>query len=394
LNTDGTLDSSFGSAGKVVTDFFGSIDRAAGLVVQSDGKIVAAGFANSGANGLDFAVARYQTDGSLDLTFGVGGKVTADFFGGLDIGNGIAIQSDGRMVIAGNAFIGSGSNFNDFGLLRLNTDGSLDATFGAGGKVHTDFGEVDEAAGLVLQPDGGIVLAGRSAAGGSVNFGLARYNTTGALDPSFGVGGKVLTVFPGGLSEASAVVIQPNGKIVAAGRYVVSLFSQFALARYNSNGSLDPSFGAGGLVTTDFAGMTDNCLGLALQLDGKLVAAGTTGDEANSFDSAIARYQADAVALESCIQDDSSRSVLQFNATTGEYQFSDCQGVTISGTAIVSRRGCNITLQHNASDRRVLIRVDDCRKTGTASIQLFSPSRTFTITDRNTANNTCSCPAT
>jgi uncharacterized delta-60 repeat protein len=260
---------------------------------------------------------RYETNGTLDSTFGSGGKATIDFFGDLDLGNAIAIQTDGRLVVAGNTSSGSGSS-PDFALVRLNADGSLDATFGISGKVNTDFsGNLDEASDLALQSDGRIVVVGRTFNGSESQFGVVRYSTAGALDGSFGSGGKVVTSFLGTTSDAGGVAIQPDGKIVAAGRTVVSTFSQFALSRYNSNGGLDPAFGTGGKVTTDFAGNVDEAFAVALQLDGKIVAAGRTGDN-NTFDFALARYQADSIGFGACIQDDSNRSVLRFNSTTGD----------------------------------------------------------------------------
>ncbi len=269
----GDLDPSFGSSGKVTTDFGGS-DAASAVAIQTDGRIVAAGRSGSG----DFALARYNVDGSLDPTFGSSGMVMTDF-GGSDAASAVAIQPDGRIVTAGRS--GSG----DFALARYNADGSLDPSFGSGGKVTTDFGGFDLALGVALQSDGKIVAAGQG--GSSFDFALARYNADGSLDTSFGSGGKVTTDF-GVFEAATAVAIQRDGKIVATGSTFSSGFQQFALARYNADGSLDTSFGSGGIVTTDFGFGSGFGGALAIQSDGKIVAAGRAGS-----DFVVARYNGD-----------------------------------------------------------------------------------------------------
>ena len=278
-NRDGSLDSSFNGDGKVTTDFGGSDDVAHGVAIQSDGKIVAGG---RGTTGDDFALARYNRDGSLDTSFGGDGKVSTDF-GGFDGAlGGVAIQPDGKIVAAG--FTAAG---DDFALARYNRDGSLDTSFDGDGKVTTDFGGLDVAFGVAIQPDGRIVAAG--AAGGDDFFALARYNRDGSLDTNFDGDGKVTTDF-GGFDQALEIAIQPNGSIVTAGRTVASGTTgddDFALARYNRDGSLDTSFEGDGKVTTDF-GASDQAFGVAIQPNRKIVAAGFAGD-----DFALARYNRD-----------------------------------------------------------------------------------------------------
>src|SRR5262245_15010196 len=150
--------------------------------------------------------------------------------------------------------------------------GDLDMSFGTGGKVTTDFGGHDAALAVALQTDGKIVAAGLASVIGSEDFALARDNGAGALDVSFGTGGKVTTDFAGDLDQALAVAVQTDGKIVAAGlAFVSGIGENFALARYNMDGSLDMSFGTGGKVTTDFAGSFGAASAVALQTDGKIV---------------------------------------------------------------------------------------------------------------------------
>ncbi len=274
-NSDGSLDTGFGTGGEVTTDFGGSDDGFA-VAVQADGKIVAAGTSDS-----DFALARYNSDGSLDAGFGTGGEVTTDF-GANDGGYTVALQADGKIVVAGTTN-NNGSNF-DFALARYNSDGSLDTGFGTGGEATTDFGRGEEGYAVALQTDGKIVVAGSTYSDtGYSDFALARYNSNGSLDTGFGASGKVTTAF-GYNNWGRAVALDAGGKIVVAGSADNGSNSNFALARYNSNGSLDTGFAIGGKVTTDF-GANDEGRTVALQADGKIVVAGFSGS-----DFALARY--------------------------------------------------------------------------------------------------------
>lgn len=290
----GDLDPAFGGDGKVSTDFFGDADDALDVVIQPDGRIVAAGSARINGSNVDFALARYNRDGSLDVSFGTGGKVTTDFLDTFDQANALALQPDGKIVAAG--ITGNQMDRADFALARYNSDGSLDASFGSGGKVVTDFfGGVDAAGSIALQPDGRIVVAGASFVGMNGDFALVRYNTDGSLDASFGVGGKVTTDFFGFGDSANAVGLLPDGRIIVAGSaFSSSTVTDFALARYNRDGSLDASFGAGGKVITDFFGFSDRASALAIQADGRVVAAGGANNlNSTGFDFALARYNGD-----------------------------------------------------------------------------------------------------
>lgn len=286
-NPDGSLDTSFGTTGIVTTDFFGSFDVSLDAQLQNDGKIVVVGEVRTGTStGTDFGVARYNTDGTLDNTFGIGGLITTDFFSGSghgDHANAIAIQADGKIVVVGGTTYLLGER--DFALARYNSDGTLDSSFGSGGKVTTDVGGFNEfAQDIVIQPDGKMIVVG----GGTGDFLVARYNNDGSLDNSFGAGGIVTTDFFSAQDEALFVTVQPDGRIIAAG-YVQATSTDWALARYNSDGSLDTSFGLAGKVTTDLSAGTDFLeAGIVLQTDGKIIAAGTSND-----DFAVARYHVD-----------------------------------------------------------------------------------------------------
>jgi uncharacterized delta-60 repeat protein len=265
----GDLDPTFDGDGKLTTDF-GGREEAHGVAVQADGKVVAVGSTTTYDPVLfaqDFALARYTADGSLDPGFGSGGKVRTDF-GSLEFGDGLAIQADGKIVVAGGRYGGSSL---DFALARYNLDGSLDSSFGTGGKVVTDLQGTDSANGLAIQPDGKIVAFGQTSGAGYPDFAVARYNPNGTLDAGFGGGlGYVVTPFTSSYDTANSAVIQPDGKIVAAG---FADGRNFALARYNPDGSLDGSFGVGGKVETQDPAAA-GAWSVALQPDGKLIVAG------------------------------------------------------------------------------------------------------------------------
>jgi uncharacterized delta-60 repeat protein len=279
-NADGSLDASFGIGGKVTTDI-GLFDVAFAVAIQADGKIVAAGGTAPEGFCCQFALARYNTDGSLDASFGVGGKVTT-IFAGDSRAFAVAIQADGKIVAAGGR---SDPFVTDFALARYNADGSLDTSFGTGGKVTTDFSGFDQASRVAVQEDDKIVAVGTG--GPNNDFALTRYNTDGSLDTSFGTGGKVTTDF-GGFDGASGLAIQGDAKIIAAGRG--GFFTVFALARYNTDGSLDTTFDGDGMVTTQFFGENiESAAGVAIQTNGKIVVAGSVF---STFDPsfALARY--------------------------------------------------------------------------------------------------------
>jgi uncharacterized delta-60 repeat protein len=250
---DGGLDPGFGSGGKVTTDFFGSSDDAYAVAGQPDGFVVAAGRAFTSDSGdADFALARYRRDGTLDPAFGSGGKVHTDFGGTSDTVKAMVRQPDGKIVVAGDT-----QNYpvsDDFALARYHADGTLDTSFGSGGKVVTRFGGNSSAAALALQKDGKLVVAGETSTG-SIDFALARYHPDGTLDRRFGGDGMVVTDF-GGADRASALLIDGTGRIVAAGGSGAPLSSAVALARYRGDGTLDRTFGSDGMVTTEIDNAT------------------------------------------------------------------------------------------------------------------------------------------
>jgi uncharacterized delta-60 repeat protein len=302
----GDLDPTFGSGGKVTTDLKRSTDLANAVAVQADGKLVVVGqtYTNNDFSGEDFAVVRYNTDGTLDTTFGARGRVRTDFPGLAAVPSSVVIQPDGKIVVAGGAFP-LFTFAGDFKVARYNPNGSLDTSFGDGGIVTTFFpGDGSYAFALALQSDGKIIAAGTDFVDfnpgdmSDTDFALARYNPDGSLDTTFGNGGTVTTDFFGTEDDVFSVLIQPDGKIVAVGSANDPAdFYDFAAVRYLSNGTIDTTFGVGGKVSTDFGDRGfDQARSAALQTDGKIVAAGfATSVDGISENFAVARYTSSGV---------------------------------------------------------------------------------------------------
>ena len=359
-NTNGTLDTTFSGGGMVATDFGGSgTDSAFAVAIQSDGKIVVAG--NAGlSNNARVGVARYNANGTLDNTFSGDGRFTMDFVGTAGgAAQGLAIQADGKIVIVG-------SSGSDFAIARLNSNGTLDTTFGpqpSTGIITKDFGSSNEGATAVaILPDGRIVVAGSTVVGGRevfawdyfsstgfpqfvgpetdstgapingakhTNFGggvdasptsiaiqadgkvvlvgdaiftsgipgavdrfmaIARYNVDGTMDTTFSSVGLRGVDFGDAISSfASGVAVQADGKIVVVGHVTDNLNNKFAVARFHTDGSLDSTFSGDGLLTTDFGAATNDAAdAVAIQRsDGRIVVAGSAGSRL-----ALARYHA------------------------------------------------------------------------------------------------------
>jgi uncharacterized delta-60 repeat protein len=282
--TDGTLDASFGSSGVATADVRpGGTKFVQAAVLQPDGKIVAAGYAYAPGPHV-YALARFTTDGALDASFGSGGIVTTSIAGeGLIYA--LALQPDGKLVVAGSPL---------YTVARYLPDGTLDASFGTAGIAMTDFPSCcEEARAIALQADGKIVVAGFAAPFGTDDFGLARFDTDGTLDPSFGVGGQVV-VDLGSHDTPFALAVQPDGKIVAAGRSGRG----FAVTRLDVDGSLDAGFGSGGMVRTALNGdpgpyWNAALAAMALQFDGKIVGVGEASTGFSPRKLAVVRYLAD-----------------------------------------------------------------------------------------------------
>ncbi|HUQ52880.1 MAG TPA: cadherin domain-containing protein, partial [Gammaproteobacteria bacterium] len=288
FNSNGSLDTTFDGDGKVTTSF-GAGESFGNSVALRDGKIIVAGYSFSTAGTAeDFAVARYNANGTLDTTFDGDGRVTTDFGGNTDVGRSVAIQADGKILVAGESRIGS--NY-DFSVARYNANGTLDTTFDGDGRVRTDFGsDGDIAWTLAVQGDGKIVVGGWGGGG----FTLARYNANGSLDTTFDGDGRVATIVGGpNTGFLRSIVIQPDGKILAAGEaFNGRADTDIVVLRYNANGTLDTSFGTGGIVFTNTPTVSDAANDLLLQPDGRIIVAGHVGAAAGS-DFFLVRINAD-----------------------------------------------------------------------------------------------------
>jgi uncharacterized delta-60 repeat protein len=287
--TDGSLDTTFGGDGRVVTNLTPGYDYAEDVVLQTDGEIVVVGGA-AGAGGR-FALVRYETNGALDTTFSGDGKVVTDFNTGEDDATAVVLQADGKIVAAG--WSGpAGSNDYRFAVARYETNGALDTTFSGDGRATTNFTPGNDYGwDMALQEDERIVVVG-AAAGAGERFALARYTTSGGLDTTFGGDGRVITDLNSGSDVATGVGVQDDGKIVAAGWSGPANSSnyRFAVARYENGGGLDATFGSGGTATTNFTTGNDYAWDMTIQSDGKVVAVGRASGAGGRF--ALARYTA------------------------------------------------------------------------------------------------------
>jgi uncharacterized delta-60 repeat protein len=288
-NPNGSLDTTFGGDGRVTTNFTTGTDSAFGVAVQANGNIVAVGGARG--SGGRFALARYNPNGTPDVTFGGDGRVTTNFTTGDDVAAGVAVQANGKIVAAGTAFADCGCN--RFALARYNADGTLDTTFSANGRVTTSFAFGGHANAVAIAANGKIVAAGWSSE--LARFAVARYTPDGSLDTGFSGNGKVATSMGRGETGATGVAIQANGKIVAVGFTDVphefgDTFGpgKIAVARFRWDGTLDPAFGGDGRVKTRFGRKNASGEGVAIQSNGKIVAVGRA---AGGGRFALARYR-------------------------------------------------------------------------------------------------------
>jgi len=364
-NEDGTLDSTFGVDG--IFKGGPTYSGASALAFQPDGKIVIAGGAASVTLDDDFLIIRLNTDGSLDNTFGSSGMVSVRFTAGNDIGYALALQPNGKIVIAGQ------TNGNYVCMARLLTDGEPDSSFGTNGLViisshagaansvaimsdsrivigceeapvafmairclsdgtldtsfnHTGVASSNAGTGgfnyctaMQLQPDNKIVLAGSGTFGtGSSDFTLIRYDTDGTLDRSFGDTGVTNVDFNGNDDNATALYLEPGGKFVVAGYAIVTINENFALSRINNNGGIDSAFGNNGRITTAIQDSNDRSLTVTGQPDGKIILAGWSYNSSRmgvGHDPTLARYLDNTVSVPNIVNIDDH--FLCPNPTTG-----------------------------------------------------------------------------
>jgi uncharacterized delta-60 repeat protein len=272
FNPDGSLDTSFGTGGEVTSTNGGQV------AIQSNGRLVVAD-----QIGNEFAAQGYTANGSLDQTFASAGQFT------MQIGSAtipatqpvtLALQADDKIVLTGPVLI---AGQQEFGLLRLTANGSLDPTFNGSGEQATPLGPNCTPVGVAVLTSGKIQVAGTVTSDSGHDFGLARYNTDGSLDPTFGSGGTTTTDFVGPLnSTIQSVLVVSGGNILAVGTASNGPSSSLALARYDAQGNLDTSFGTAGVLFTRFSGEQDSAGQAVQQPDGKILVAGTFTSSAAS----------------------------------------------------------------------------------------------------------------
>ena len=387
FNANGTLDASFGGGRGWLVAQFDGVASANDVAIQSDGRIVVVGQGVSGRNaptiggGADFVVIRYNSDGSPDTSFGGGGVVFTDFAEGSDFADSVALQADGRIVVAGSSSL-------KFALARYNSDGSLDVSFGSGGKVTNDsMAAGGNAKSVAIQSDGRIVAAGVSGS----NFALARYNPNGTLDSTFGSAGNVIGSF-GGTSVGYDLAIQRDGRLILGGYVSRTTGYDFAVARLNTNGSFDTTFGAGGVITADFYGKADFAYAVGIQCDGRIVVAGSDANT-DEGDFALIRIN----PFDYCVQDDTNGNVLLVSVNSGDYLFFDFRKtVVLFGRGKIAVNSCKITLADagpnpKQPDRNVQATVNPCARTGSASVQVTATGATYSIFDSDLTNSVCAC---
>jgi uncharacterized delta-60 repeat protein len=369
FTSKGIIDTSFGIGGKVVTDIKGYYsEQSRAIVIQNDGKIILGGYGQeSGPDKPHFMLIRYHKNGSLDSTFGVGGIVIGD------VGNcnSIALQSDGK-IIAGGAF-----DFS-FALARYNTNGSLDNTFGTAGRVITSVGSTSGGQSVAIQKSGKIVLIGwtNEGAGISTSTALVRYNTDGSLDNAFGTGGKVITQW-GTSSKGNSISIQNDEKIVVGGfAKKGSNHNNFALARYNTDGSLDNTFGDAGEAVTPVGPLNSQSDAIAIHKNGKIVLTGYAynGTKTNI---ALVQYNNDAGALsieDCCKQNEISAYPNPFSTSITIALSKPLNNATLK---LYDAYGKLVKQQTNISKQNIIVSRDYLPK-GIYLLQLQENNRTIT----------------
>jgi uncharacterized delta-60 repeat protein len=279
---NGTLDTSFNGSGRRVIAFTDGADSFGNAVaLELDGRIVIGG-TRTNANGSVIAVARLRSDGSFDTSLNGNGKKFIDFgiaTGRDSFGNAVAVQDDRKIVVVGTR---TGAGGSDFAVARIHPDGEFDQGFDGSGKTDVDFGPTDEGHAVAIRPDGRIAVAGTRTTTSGSDFAVALLRADGEIDSSFDGNGKATTDF-GAEERVHAMLAQFDGKLLVVGDREGEAGRDFALARYEENGALDATLDEDGKLRIDIAdGSLDTGAGIALTPDGRILAAGTTRDTANS----------------------------------------------------------------------------------------------------------------
>ena len=306
-NINGSIDSTFGSNGAapvIKSTFSDAGSHATKVIIKLDGKIVAGGAGYTGTFENFAILAQYLPNGKVDSSFGTNGTTAIGnyFLGGeMDAVNDLALTPDKKMIAVLNEIPMGVTGHTDFAVYKLLPNGDNDSTFGTDGVVQTDIDNVsgDDAYSTVVLPDNTFVVAGYSnksvyypatnTSYSATSIALVKYRPNGSLDSTFGVNGKVLTlVLPDSTAYPNHILLSPDGSFIISG-YAFNSKEDFVLTKYSSNGKLDSSFGNNGIVFFDFSNNCDISYSSALQADGKIVLAGSTGNS-TTYSMALARY--------------------------------------------------------------------------------------------------------
>jgi uncharacterized delta-60 repeat protein len=288
LNADGSLDTSFDGDGKLIVPVGSSDDGGYSVTVQPDGKIVVAGFSSNGTNS-DFSLIRLNVNGSLDTTFDGDGKLIVPVGSSNDYGRSVTVQPDGKILVAG--YSTNGTN-TDFSLIRLNADGSLDTSFDGDGKLIVPVGSSDDDGfSVTVQPDGKILVAGYSYNGTGYDFSLILLNADGTLDTTLDSDGKLIMPVGTGGDFGSSATVQPDGKILVAGYSYNGTNYDFSLIRLNADGTLDTTFDNDGKLIVPVGSSDDYGSSVTVQPDGKILVAGRSRNGLEDF--SLIRVNAD-----------------------------------------------------------------------------------------------------
>ena len=309
ISQPGSLDLQFGNDGTVMAPVTTTTEHGYAMAVQGDGKILVAGYRETGGN-QDFAVARYNADGSLDNSFGSNGVALIDGGTSSDAAWSMTLQADGKILLGGSVY-NQNSTVDDFALVRLNTDGTPDATFGTNGVVTTDIDlNWDNAYEILVLDDGKILLGGDGYITGRRCATIVRYNTDGSVDTDFGFLG--VAHFCVGQEDARTrdIALQSDGKIVVAGYFSEGMDDHAFVARFNPEGTVDTFFGLNGYASLDIGGREDRLFSVVVLEDDKILAGGYTRDEGlMENDYLFVKYQSDGT-LDT---DFGSNGIMMFN---------------------------------------------------------------------------------
>lgn len=284
-HSNGTTDNSFDGDGIATAYLDFTINELNGMCLNTNGSIVTAGKTTSSPS--DFAIGRFHANGSPDLSFGTAAVLRVNIPSSTDEPSCVIAQADGKIIVGG---FSDNGNSQEFAMARYLPGGGLDNSFDADGKQTISFGPgISRMRAIAIQPDGKIVTGGTTVNGNSFDFALARYNTNGSPDITFGVGGKVITTISDRDDYINSIAVQADGKIVVGGSGGPGQ-DYFILARYSQNGTLDNSFDGDGIVFTTFGTQIQHLRRIVIQPDGKIVSAGVARLGANYDDIALTRH--------------------------------------------------------------------------------------------------------